>query len=255
MTDTYALLKDGVTAILTLQRPYCLDSTGKHELAKAFEQLAEAQDLRAVILTGSHPQAWLVNVAELAEMTPADARLFSQSGQRLAETIASLPIPVIAAVDGPALGGGCELVLACDIAIASESARFGQIEAMGGVIPAFGGTWRLARRVGHQRALEMIFTAEVIDAATAKAIGLVLDVAPSASLLSRGREMAARIAQVSRQSVSSAKRVIHAGTALPPAAIGELEQHVFATLFGTEDQRGRMRAYLANQPKEAKKNV
>jgi enoyl-CoA hydratase len=209
--------------------------------------LVETVTLRVLIIAASHPQAWLVNVAELAEMSPAEARNFSQVGHKLADALASVPVPVIAAVDGGALGGGCELVLACDIAIAGTMARFGQIEAMGGVLPAFGGTWRLARRVGYQRAMQMLFTAEVVDAQTAKAIGLVLDVVPSGELLDRARELAAQVGKVSRQSVAAIKRVVAAGTNLAPSAISALEEEAFASLFGAGDQRDRMRAFLASQ--------
>lgn len=149
--STFTRTDDDAITVLTLSRPYCLDVDGKHALIEAVNSLVENMTLRVLIIAASHPQAWLVNVAELAEMSPAEARKFSQAGHKLADALASLPMPVIAAVDGGALGGGCELVLACDMAIAGTMARFGQIEAMGGVLPAFGGTWRLARRVGYQR--------------------------------------------------------------------------------------------------------
>jgi enoyl-CoA hydratase/carnithine racemase len=156
-------------------------------------------------------------------------------------------VPVIAAVDGPALGGGCELVLACDLALAGEAAKVGQIEALGGVLPAFGGTWRLARRVGHQQAMLMMLTAEVIDASAAKAIGLVLDSVLSAQLLDEARALTSRIAKASAQSVAAIKRATNAGTHLPAAAIAAFEEESFAALFGTQDQRGRMRAFLARR--------
>ena len=180
-------------------------------------------------------------------MTPAEAGTFSHAGHRLADALADLPVPVIAAVDGVALGGGCEFVLACDITLAGTMARFGQIEAMGGVLPAFGGTWRLARRIGHQRAMQMLFTAEVVDAQTARSIGIALDVVPSAELMARAQALAAQITNASRQSVAAIKRVVGAGTNLAPAAISVLEEEAFASLFGTDDQRGRMRTFLAGQ--------
>jgi enoyl-CoA hydratase len=244
---TFTRTGDDVITILTLSRPHCLDVDGKHALIEALNSLVENPTLRVLIITASHPQAWLVNVAELAEMSPAEARKFSQAGHQLADALASLPVPVIAAVDGAALGGGCELVLACDIAIAGTMARFGQIEAMGGVLPAFGGTWRLARRVGYQRAMQMLFTAEVVDAQTAKSIGLVLDIVQSGELLDRARGLATQISKVSCQSVAALKRVAAASTNLAPSAISVLEEEAFASLFGTDEQRGRMRAFLANQ--------
>jgi enoyl-CoA hydratase len=245
--STFIRTGDDAITVLTLSRPHCLDVEGKHVLIEAVNSLIKNMTLRVVIIAASHPQAWLVNVAELSQMSPAEARKFSQAGHKLADALVSLPVPVIAAVDGSALGGGCELVLACDIAIAGTMARFGQIEAMGGVLPAFGGTWRLALRVGYQRAMPMLFTAEVVDAQTAKSIGLVLDVVPSSELLDRARGLGAQISKVSRQSVAALKRVVAASTNLAPSAISVLEEETFASLFGTDDQRGRMRAFLASQ--------
>ena len=180
-------------------------------------------------------------------MSPADARAFSHAGHLLADALAGIPVPVLAAVDAAALGGGCELVLACDITLAGAMAHFGQIEARGGVLPAFGGTSRLTRRVGHQRAMQMLFTAEVVDAQMAKAIGLVIDVVPSGELMDRVHAIAARITKTSQQSVAAIKRMVQAGTSLVPSVISALEEEAFAGLFGTDDQRRRMRAFLASQ--------
>lgn len=162
-------------AVLKLNRAVCLDVVGKHALTEALGELKGREDLRALIIAEDHLQAFLVNVAELADMSADAARDFSASGHALAAALEALPFPALAAVEGPALGGGCELVLACDLAFAGCAASFGQIEAMGGVMPAFGGSWRLARRVGYPRALEMMFTGAVVDAETAKAYGLVLE--------------------------------------------------------------------------------
>ncbi|HEY9249902.1 MAG TPA: enoyl-CoA hydratase/isomerase family protein, partial [Rariglobus sp.] len=210
MNNTYDLATGGSVATLTLARAHALNTTGKHALLDALAALAREPEVRCLIFTASHPLAWTVDVAELAEMSPSDARAFSAAGQALADAIAALPFPAIAAVDGPALGGGCELVLACDVAFAGENAKLGQIEAQGGVMPGFGGTWRLTRRVGFQRAAWMIFTAAVLDAQAAKGVGLVLDVVPSGELNDHCKETATRIAAVSTNSVREAKRVLHA---------------------------------------------
>jgi enoyl-CoA hydratase len=191
MEQTFRIDRDNTTLTLTLIRAHCLDIAGKQQLANALGEIGGDENARALILTSSHPAGMLVNVAELVNMSPADARAFSQSGHRLADALAALPMPVIAAVDGPALGGGCELVLSCDLAIAGSKAVLGQIEANGGVIPGFGGTWRLARRVGFQRACEMIFTGSILDATTAAAYGLVLESVSSADLMRRCRDLAA----------------------------------------------------------------
>ena len=245
--DTFSLGGDDAVVVLTLSRPHCLDIQGKQALIAALASLTDHRTMRALILAASDPQAWLVNVAELVGMSPAEARVFSQEGHRLADALPSLPVPVIAAVDSAALGGGCELALACDITLAGGMARFGQIEALGGVLPAFGGTWRLARRVGYQRAMQMLITAEVVDAQMAKAIGLVVDAVPSSELLDRAHGLATQITKVSQQSVAALKRVVGAGVNLAPPAISALEEETFSGLFGTEDQRALMRAFLANE--------
>jgi enoyl-CoA hydratase len=239
---TCKLDREGTTIVATLLRAHCLDVGGKEALLEVFREIGEDEGARAVVLKSEHPAAMLVDVAELVEMRPREARVFSQKGHELANLIASMPIPVIVAVDGPALGGGCELVLSCDIALAGTNAQFGQIEAMGGVIPGFGGTWRLSRRVGFQRACEMIFTGAVVDSQTAAAYGLVLASIPSPDLLTRCLDIAHRIAKASRTSVAEAKRVLNEGWALPPAVAGAIEQNAFAALFGTVDQRQRMKA-------------
>lgn len=249
---TFTQEKDGAVAVLTLSRAHCLDIEGKHVLTQGIHELANDQALRAVVLTACHPQAWLVNVAELSEMSPQEARAFSRAGHKLGDALTELPVPIVAAIDQMALGGGCELALACDLILAGPSARFGQIEALGGVLPAFGGTWRLAQRVGHQRALRMLFTAATVDAETAKSMGLVLDVVPSAELMDHVRALTTQIAGASRQSVAAIKRVVNAGVHLAPSAIAALEEEAFAGLFGTEDQRNRMRNFLASQAKPNK---
>jgi enoyl-CoA hydratase len=247
MNTTFRIEREGSTVALTLTRASCLDIAGKREIAQAVSDLARDESARALILAAEHPEAMLVDVSELVNMTPAQARAFSQAGHKLADALAALPIPVIAAVDVPALGGGCELVLSCDLAIAGTKATFGQIEANGGVIPGFGGSWRLARRVGFQRACEMIFTAAIIDAPTAVAYGLVLEAVSSDGLMDRCRQLADRIAKTSRSSVAEAKGVLTNGWGLPPSAASAIEQSAFTSLFGGDEQRARMRAFLAEQ--------
>jgi enoyl-CoA hydratase len=250
MPQTFEIERNANTVTLTMKRAHCLNIAGKREIARAITELGRDESIRSLILTSEHPEALLVDVAELVDMTPAQARAFSQGGHDLADALGVLPFPVIAGVDGPALGGGCELVMSCDITIAGANAKFGQIEANGGVIPGFGGTWRLARRVGFQRACEMIFTAAIVDAPTAAAYGLVLEAVPSDALMGRCRQLADRISKVSRRSVAEAKRVLVAAWGLPPSSASAIEQSAFASLFGSDDQRGRMRAFLAEQGKK-----
>jgi enoyl-CoA hydratase len=250
-TGSLMVTLEGEVAILTLRRPFSLDSAGKAALSDTVLQLSTGQAPRALILSASHPQALLVNVAELADMSATEARAFSSAGHRLAQILEDAPYPIIAAVEGPALGGGCELALACDLTIAGEGASFGQIEALGGVMPGFGGTWRLSRRVGYQRALEMMFTAAVVDATTALRYGFVLAVTSKGEALDQARMLADRITKTSSASVSAIKRNARVGWNLPIAAMDALEEATFPGLFGPE-QSARMHAYLKQQA-EAKR--
>ncbi|BAJ83033.1 putative enoyl-CoA hydratase (plasmid) [Acidiphilium multivorum AIU301] len=243
-------IEDNV-AILKLNRATCLDVAGKHALTEALDILKGREDLRALVIAGEHPQAFLVNVAELADMSAQSARNFSASGHALAAALEALPFPAVAVVEGPALGGGCEVVLACDIAFAGRGASFGQIEALGGVMPAFGGSWRLARRVGYARALEMMFTAAVIDAETAKAYGLVLETAERGGALDAAKAFARRLSPTRAASVAAIKAAAIFGWNRSPADINRFEEDRFATLFGPE-QSQRMHAFLARQQEPAK---
>ena len=247
--DSLRVTREGDAAVLILGRAFGLDSAGKTALTAAIARLSVVEPPRVLIITASHPQAFLVNVAELADMAPGDAQAFSAAGHRLARALEEAPYPTIAAVEGPALGGGCELVLACDLAIAGEGASFGQIEALGGVMPGFGGTWRLARRVGYQRALEMMFTAAIVGASSALSYGLVLEVTPRGESLERARELANRISRASAGSVRAIKRTARVGWNLPPAAVDALEEANFSALFGQE-QSARMHAYLKEQDRQ-----
>jgi enoyl-CoA hydratase len=238
--------REGEIGVLTLQRPLSLDSEGKAALTGAIAELNASDWPRVLILNASEPRAFLVDVAELADMKQAEAGQFSAAGHRLAKTIEDAPYPIIAAVEGPALGGGCELILACDLAICGKDATFGQIEALGGVVPGFGGTWRLARRVGYQRTMEMLFTAAIVDADTALSYGIVLDVAPRGKALDRAKAVAERILRTSKESVRAIKKAATLGWNLAPGVADAFEEALFATLFGAE-QSARMRAYLKQQ--------
>jgi len=253
MKSSPMLTENSGVATLTLSRPTSLDSAGKQALLEQVGVLENRTDLRALIVAAGHPAAFLVDVAELADMEPSRAADFSRAGHQLANALAALPFPVIAAVEGAALGGGCELVLACDLAVAGEHATFGQIEAMGGVMPGFGGTWRLARRVGFQRACEMMFTGSVIDASTAKAYGLILNVVPGGGAIEAAHALAAQIAKTSPASVAAIKRVANAAWNRLPTETDALEEASFPTLFGPE-QSARMHAFLKQQaqPTEAR---
>ncbi len=204
--------------------------------------------VRAAILTGAG-KAFVAgaDIAAMAEMTPAQARHFSEAGHALCALIENAPFPVIAAVNGFALGGGLELALACDFIYASQSAKLGQPEVNLAVIPGFGGTQRLVRRVGIGRARELVYSGKMIGADEAARIGLANEVVPAEELLGRATATAQQIAAVGPLAVAAAKRVmLHGETASLPDGCA-LETHAFAALFGSDDQRAGMKAFLAKE--------
>jgi enoyl-CoA hydratase len=244
---------DGV-GTLTINRPKqlnALDVATLTEIAQALE-LARAQpaEVRAVLLTGAGEKAFVAgaDIAAMSKLGPAEAREFAALGHRTLSALEALPVVTIAAVNGFALGGGCELAMACDLIYASEKARFGQPEVNLGLIPGFGGTQRLIRRVGLMRAKEMIFSGEVYDAATAHAIGLCLAVLPPEQLLEHARAKATVIASRGPAAVANAKRVMQWGAdQLLPQAL-DAERLAFASLFGTAETREGMGAFLEKRP-------
>jgi len=239
----------GEIAILFIDRPKALNAFNSQALQEtelALRFLAHNSQLRALIVTGAGEKAFVAgaDIAEMANLSANDAREFAGIGHRVFHLMESLNIPTIAAVNGYALGGGCELALCCDLIYASEKAKFGLPEVGLGVIPGFGGTQRLTRLVGRVRAKEMIFTGEMIDAQKAKEIGLVLDVLPHDKLMEHCRQMAAKMASKGPLAIAQAKRVIEFGADGDLRSANELERQGFSMLFGSEDQREGMKAFL-----------
>jgi enoyl-CoA hydratase len=183
------------------------------------------------------------DIAAMANMPPDLALRFAGKGHAVGELLQALPIPTAAAVNGFALGGGCELALACDFIYASEKAKFGQPEVKLGVIPGFGGTQRLLRRVGMARALELCMTGDMIDAAEALRIGLANRVLAPETLLDTTVATLTRAAEMGPLAVAKAKQVIYQGASLPLDAACDLEQQAFASLFQTADQKEGMAAF------------
>ena len=222
------------------------------QLESAFAALdgPAGRAVRCVILTGAGEKAFVAgaDIAAMEHLSVEEARRFSELGRRLAARIEGLAAPVIAAVNGFALGGGLELALACDFIIAATNARLGQPEVNVGVLPGFGGTQRLARRVGIGRARQLIYTGEPITAEEARSWGLCNEVTGPSELLPRARALAERIAGRSPLAVTAAKRAIRAGEDLPLERALMLEQDAFASLFASEDQKEGMRAFLEKRP-------
>jgi enoyl-CoA hydratase len=241
--------RTGAVATVTIQRPEKLNALNARviaELSQAFTGLASsAEPVLCAIFTGAG-KAFVAgaDIAEMASLTPTEAKRFADAGHALGALLEELPFPVIAAVNGFALGGGCELALACDFIYAAEGAKLGQPEVLLGVIPGFGGTQRLLRRVGAARARELCYTGRQITAEQALAYGLVNAVFPAAELLLRARDTALEIASRGPLAVRAAKRVLLRGEALDLPAACELEAQTFAALFGTEDQRAGMKAFM-----------
>ena len=204
--ETLTVEHEGPVAIVTIRREAALNALSSRVIAELTEAAADldmADDVTVVVVTGAGQKAFVAgaDIAEMKALGPAEAQAFSEMGGNLGHAIENSHKPWIAAVNGFALGGGCELALACDFIYAAENARFGQPEVKLGVIPGFGGTQRLARRVGVAKAKELCFTGDMVNAAEAKAIGLVDAVFPAAELMAKVRELAARIvAKIGRAS-------------------------------------------------------
>ena len=244
---------EGGVGIATFNRPKALnalDTKTIRELGELLFAVEADASLRALVLTGGGEKAFVAgaDIAEMSALSPLEARRFAEAGQRTFERLEALSIPTIAAVNGFALGGGCELAMACDLVYASEKAKFGQPEVNLGIIPAFGGTQRLQRRVGPSRAMEMILTGDMADAATAKSWGLALDVLPPEKLLDHALAQARKIASKGPAAIAAAKRILRA-TAAPRLAAGQLmEAEAFGMLFGTEDGREGLAAFVEKRP-------
>jgi enoyl-CoA hydratase len=244
---------DGGVGLVTMNRPKALNALNAQtvrELGLLLDAVEKDATLKALVVTGSGEKAFVAgaDIAEMAALGPLEARRFAELGQRTFERLEALAIPTIAAVNGFALGGGCELAMACDLIYASEKARFGQPEVNLGIIPGFAGTQRLQRRVGPARAMEMILTGDMVDAAGAKAWGLALEVLPPDKLLEHAVAQARKIASKGPAAIAAAKRILRA-TAAPQLGPGqEMEADAFGMLFGTEDGREGLKAFVEKRP-------
>ncbi len=247
----YKLIKVGIAnhiATITIDRPDALNALNPQlltELAIAVADLEGHDEVGLVVLTGAG-KAFVAgaDIAEMQGMDSCDAAAFAEYGGNVGRAIEESDKVFIAAVNGFALGGGCELALACDFIYASNKAKLGQPEVKLGVIPGFGGTQRLARRVGVSKAKELIFTGDVIGADEALAIGLVDRVTAPEELLETTYATAARILANGALAVAAAKRTIHEGLAMTLEQGNRLEQLAFANLFSTDDQSEGMAAFL-----------
>jgi enoyl-CoA hydratase len=247
--DTVLLDSRPPLAIVTLNRPKALNalnSTTFGELDEVFGALAANPAIRVILLTGAGGRAFAAgaDIAELAATTAEDGAAFSLRGQRVFRRIETLGKPVIACIQGFALGGGCELAMACTLRLAADDAKLGQPEVKLGVIPGYGGTQRLPRLVGPGAALKLLLTGEIISATEALRIGLVEEVVPAAELMQRGEALALSIAAQAPLAVAETLHVVAEGTNLPLDDALRLESEEFGRLCGTVDKAEGTTAFL-----------
>lgn len=244
------LERDGTVGVITVNRPRvlnALDSGTLDELRRAVLELKHDEPIRAVVITGAGDKAFVAgaDIQQLARLSPTEAKAYAQSGQHVFDLIESLGKPVVAAIHGYALGGGCELAMACTFRLASETARLGQPEIKLGLIPGYGGTQRLARLVGRGRALDLILTGRQVDAEEALRIGLVHRVIrPADTLLAEARAFAAGLAEQAPVAMRFALEAVQRGVemALPEALA--LEATLFGLAAATSDMREGTQAFL-----------
>jgi enoyl-CoA hydratase len=248
-------VKDGV-AFVTINRPQAMNALNTAlltELGDVFTRIDEAADVRVAVLTGAG-KAFVAgaDISQMKDLSTIESRDMMKKGQRVMNLIEDIDKPVIAAINGFALGGGCELAMACDIRFASDKAKFGQPEVNLGIMPAFGGTQRLPRLVGKGMAKYLILGAETIDAAEALRIGLVQKVFPADELLAETEKYARLVMSKSPIGLKMAKRSINAGINmdLPSGVAFELEAYVSAG--ASDDRREGMTAFLEKRPAQFK---
>jgi len=239
-------------AILTIDREKALNALNSEVLTE-LDAAVSAIDLsavRALIITGAGQKSFVAgaDIGEMSKLTKAEGEAFGKKGNDVFRKIESLPIPVIAAVNGFALGGGCELSLSCDIRLASENARFGQPETGLGITPGFGGTQRLARTIGVGKAKEMLYTCSQVKAPEALSLGLVNAVYPIEELLPAAEKMAAAIAANAPIAVRAAKKAVNDGLQVDIDSAVAIEEKLFGSCFESEDQREGMAAFLERRP-------
>lgn len=258
MSDSPLLIddRDGVR-IITIHRPdklNALNSATLDALHAAFDAAAEAADVRAIVLTGAGPKAFVAgaDIAEMADLRPVEGRDFALRGQRMMRRVELMPKPVIAMINGFALGGGLELAMCCHLRIAADTAKIGQPEINLGLIPGFGGTQRLLRLAGRAAALELCLTGTPIDAARAQALGIVNRVVPAAELTDATMTLARQLANAAPLALRGILDCINIGG---ESAIGEgleYEAALFGLAFSTDDMREGTRAFLERRTPEFK---
>ena len=247
--DNLKFQQDGAVAVVTLNRPKVLNALNNHTLAELAACMASLKDdagVRAIILTGEGEKSFVAgaDINELASLSPVEGQGHARRGQAIFDAVEQLGKPVIAAINGFALGGGCELAMACTMRIAADTARFGQPEVNLGLIPGYAGSQRLPRLVGKGIAMEILLTGDMVSAQRAYEIGLVNRVVPAAELMAEAMKLAQALASKAPIAVRFILDAVNQGLEAP-FAVGEvLETSLFGTIASSDDMREGTKAFL-----------
>lgn len=255
--ETVTVEEESPIAILTINRPKALNALNEQvldDLCAAFYELSMKDDIQVVIITGSGEKAFVAgaDITQMVDFSPLQCEAFMKKGQDTFNMIENFDKVVIAAVNGFALGGGCELAMACDIRVASKSAKLGQPEVNLGIIPGFGGTQRLPRLVGRGKAKQLTFTADMITGEEAHRIGLVDEVVDTADLMEFCKKMAGKIASKGPLAVRASKRLINKGLDVDLDSGLLMERESIALLFSTNDKKEGMSAFVEKRKADFK---
>jgi len=247
--------RDGAVALVTINRPKvlnALNSATLDELRRAMVDLKQDDGVRVIVLTGAGDKSFVAgaDINELAVQTPTSGREHALTGQHVLDVIESLGKPVVAAINGYALGGGCELAMACTIRMAADSAKLGQPEIALGLIPGYAGTQRLTRLIGKGRAMDMILTGAPISADEALRIGLVTRVVPAAELMAEARKLAAQLAKSAPVAMRYIINAVNRGAEMAFSEACQYEATLFGLVASTNDMREGTAAFLAKRKPE-----
>ena len=255
--DNLLIERDGATAIVTINRPKVLNALNTQtldELRRAILELTHDESVRVVILTGAGEKSFVAgaDINELAVQTPSGGREHALAGQHVLDLIENMGKPVIAAINGYALGGGCELAMACTLRLAADTAKLGQPEIALGLLPGYAGTQRLPRLVGKGKAMEMMLTGAPIAADEALRIGLVHRLVPAAALLTEARALAAQLATHAPIAMRYIINAVNKGVEMPFAEACQYEATLFGLVASTDDMKEGTSAFIAKRKPEFK---
>ena len=251
--ETLLVERDNAVCVVTINRPKVLNALNRqtiNELSQVMSDLQQDRDVRAVVVTGAGEKAFVAgaDINELAVLSPAEGQLHARRGQAVFDAIEQLGKPVVAAINGFALGGGCELAMACTIRIAAESARLGQPEINLGIIPGYAGSQRLTRLVGKGRALEILLSGDMVPAVRAFEIGLVNRVVPAAELMAEAKKVASSLAAKAPLAIRYIIEAVNHGAEMPLPDAQFLEASLFGLVAASDDMKEGTKAFLEKRP-------